>query len=496
MKATSQKLLACCLPVLAGWVLPACKQAEVKKTEADVKNTQPNIVLILMDDLGYGDLGSYGAIDYQTPNLDRMAAEGMRFTSFYAPQAVCSASRAGLLTGCYPNRVGIHGALFPGSQTGLNTREETIATVLKKQNYATGMIGKWHLGDTIPCLPLQHGFDEYFGTPYSNDMWPVNYNGSAAKPGDFRYRFPPLPLLEGNQPVRYISDLQDMSMVTTWYTEKAVDFIERHKNSPFFLYLSHNMVHVPIAVSDKFKGKSKQGLFGDVMTEVDWSVGQVLQALKDNGVDKNTLVVFISDNGPWLNYGNHAGSSGGLREGKGTSWEGGQREPCLVRWPEVVPSGSVNNQLTCAIDLLPTFAQLAGAALPANKIDGVNILSLLLGDNDANPRDHLLYYYQQNSLEAVRQGNWKLVFPHKYRSYKDVLPGNDGISGPYKTDSTGYALYDLRRDPGENYDVKALYPDVVKQLQALSDKAREDLGDDLTGKPGLNRRLPEKIPGR
>ena len=446
-----------------------------------------------MDDMGYGDLDSYGAIDYQTPNLDKLASEGMRFTNFYAAQAVCSASRAGILTGCYPNRIGISGALFPHAKIGLSTKEETIASTLKKKGYATGIIGKWHLGDTIPCLPLQHGFDEYFGIPYSNDMWPVNYDGTPAGPDDRKSQFPPLPLISGNKPARYINTPEDMGQVTTWYTDTAVSFINRHKAEPFFLYIPQTMVHVPIAVSDKFKGKSEQGLFGDVMMEVDWSIGQILKALKDNGLEDNTLVVFTSDNGPWLNFGNHAGSTGGLREGKGTSWEGGQREPCLVRWPGVVPAGSICNKLACTIDLLPTFATIAGAPMPEKKIDGVSILPLLKGEKDADPRDHLFYYYQRNSLEGVRQGHWKLVFPHNYRSYEGVLPGNDGFPGEYSKGTTGLALYDLRRDPGEHYDVQELYPDVVKQLQALGDEARQDLGDDLQNIEGTGRREPEHL---
>ncbi len=457
---------------------------------------RPDILLIFMDDMGNGDLDSYGAIDYKTVNLDQLAAQGMRFTNFYAAQAVCSASRAGLLTGCYPNRVGISGALFPHEKIGLSTKEETIASVLKKEGYVTGMIGKWHLGDTIPCLPLQHGFDEYYGIPYSNDMWPVDYDGSPAEPADFQYRYPPLPILEGNQPVRYIRNLDDMSMVTTLYMEKAIDFINRHKDRPFFLYLAESMVHVPIAASKQFRGKSKQGLFGDVVMEVDWSIGKILEALQENGLDKNTLVVFTSDNGPWLNFGNHAGSTGGLREGKGTSWEGGQREPCIMRWPGVIPGGTVCNELSCTIDLLPTFANITGAPLPKNKIDGVNILSLLQGSPGASPRNHLYYYYQKNSLEAIRMDHWKLVFPHEYRSYMHVMPGHDGYPGGYSKGKTGLELYDLRRDPGEHYDVKDMYPEVVKQIELLADSARKDLGDDLTGSTGENRRYPELIPGR
>ncbi|WP_239986452.1 MULTISPECIES: sulfatase family protein [Arenibacter] len=415
----------------------------------------------------------------------------MRFTNFYAAQAVCSASRAGLLTGCYPNRIGISGALFPNSEKGLNTNEITIAEMLKDKGYATAIFGKWHLGDAKPFLPLQHGFDEFTGLPYSNDMWPVDFEGKAiSDTSNWRKKaFPPLPLIEGNEKVREIQTLEDQSELTTIYTEKAVDFIAKNKEKPFFLYVPHSMPHVPIAVSDKFKGKSKIGLYGDLMMELDWSVGQILKALKDNGLDENTLVIYTSDNGPWLNFGNHAGSSGGLREGKGTSWEGGQREPCIMRWPSVIPEGAICNNIASTLDILPTIKTITGGKLPSHKIDGVNIFPLLKGEVNANPRDHLYYYYGRNNLEAIRKDNWKLVFPHKHRSYRGSLPGNDGFPGStIQADFNSIALYDLRRDPGEYYDVKVLYPEVVEELKQLAEVARKDLGDDLTGRTGENIR--------
>jgi arylsulfatase len=454
----------------------------------------PNIVLIFMDDMGYGDLDAYGSIHYTTPNLNKLAAEGMRFTNFYAAQPVCTASRAGIMTGCYPNRVGLVGALFPKAAIGLNSREETIPEVLKKKGYKTGMVGKWHLGDAEKFLPLQHGFDEYFGIPYSNDMWPVNYDGApVTDTTTLRGKFPPLPLIEGNQPARFIKNLEDMSAITTRYTQKAISFIERHKTGPFFLYLAHSMVHVPLAVSKKFEGKSRQGLFGDVMMEVDWSVGEVLKTLKKDGIEKNTLVIFTSDNGPWLIFGDHAGSAGGLREGKQTVFEGGQRVPAIMKWPAVISPGTVNNKLACAIDLLPTFAAITGASLPTEKIDGVNILRLLKGDEVANPRTHLFYYYNKNSLKAVREDQWKLVLPHRYESYQNSLPGKGGFPGKKTADSTGLALYNLGRDPGERYDVKEQNPEVVRNLMLLVEEARFDLGDDLTGREGRNRRAPGKL---
>lgn len=449
--------------------------------------SQPNVVIIYMDDMGYGDIDLTGAVGYTTPNIDKLAAQGMRFTNFYAAQPICTASRAALLTGCYPNRIGMYDVVRPNSRRGLSDKEETIAEMLRKKGYRTGIIGKWHLGDAKEFLPLQHGFDEFFGLPYSNDMWPLNFDG---KPVEAKKDLPDLPLIEGNKPIRYIKTLADQNMLTTWYTEKAIDFINRHKKQPFFLYFAQSMVHVPLGVSDKFRGKSKQGLFGDVMMEVDWSVGEVLKALKDNGLEENTLVIFTSDNGPWLRFGNHAGSAGGFREGKSTTFEGGQREPAIFKWPSVVPEGTICNKLSCNIDILPTLAAITGGTLPAHKIDGVNILPLLKGDADANPRDHLLFYFRKNSLEAVRQGNWKLVLPHSYNSYEGILPGKDGWPSRIRKDSTGLALYNLRRDPGERYDVKEMHPEVVSALQKIADEARKDLGDDILGVKGENVREP------
>ncbi len=460
---------------------------------ASFKPGTPNIVLILIDDMGYGDIGRTGANQYDTPNLDRLANQGMQFTWYYSPQAVCSASRAGLLTGCYPNRIGFHGALMPWATTGISSQETTIAGMLRDKGYHTGIIGKWHLGHQREFLPLQHGFDEYYGLPYSNDMWPVDYDGVPMAEKDTsspKMRYPQLPLIEGNEKVAEVRTLSDQDKLTTSYTEHAISFIERHKDEPFFLYLPHSMVHVPLGVSDKFRGKSKQGLFGDVVMEVDWSIGEIMKTLEKNGLDKNTLVIFTSDNGPWLNFGNHAGTTGGLREGKGTTWEGGQRVPCIMRWPGVIPAGEICNKLSSSIDILPTLAEITGAQLPEKKIDGISILPLMLGDREVMPRRNFLYYYQINSLEAVQIGYWKLILPHtSYQVYRFHKPGKDGWPGPVGTETiTSEQLYDLRRDPGEWYDVFDYYPEKVKELEALADEARKDLGDDITGNPGLNRR--------
>ena len=333
----------------------------------------PNVVIIFTDDQGYGDLGSYGATGFKTPHLDKLASQGMRFTHHYSAQPVCSASRAGLLTGCYPNRIGISGALFPYHRIGLNPEEETLAELLKEQGYATGIFGKWHLGHHKEFLPLQHGFDEYLGVPYSNDMWPINLDGTQSPPGEGRGDFPQLPLVEGNETIEDIKTFAGQDKLSTLYTERAVEFIRKNAEKPFFMYLPHTMPHVPLGVSDKFKGKSEQGFYGDVMMEIDWSVGQVMAVLEELNLAENTVFIFTTDNGPWLNYGNHAGSSGGLREGKTTSWEGGQRVPFIVKWPGNTPAASVCSQLSCTIDLLPTLVEITGANMPKKPIDGVSL---------------------------------------------------------------------------------------------------------------------------
>lgn len=442
----------------------------------------PNIILIYLDDVGFGDIALTGATGYETPNLDKMAASGIFFSHYYSPQAVCSASRAGLLTGCYPNRVGFRGALNHTAKTGIHPEEELIPEILKKKGYATAAYGKWHLGHLKPFLPTHNGFDEYFGIPYSNDMWPFHPTG-----GDF---YPPLPLIEGDE---VVETNPDQSRFTTEFTERTLAFINKNRNKPFFVYLAHPMAHVPLFVSDKFKGKSAQGLYGDVMMEIDWSVGQIMQTLKDLGLEENTLLIFTSDNGPWINYGDHAGSTGGLREGKGTTYEGGQRVPCLMMWKGVISPGTVNNNLVAGMDILPTIAEIAGASLPEKQIDGVSLLPLLKGEK-AEPRKSLYYYYRNNNLEAVRDAQWKLVFPHKGRTYEGFEPGKNGLPGKVnENNEVSGGLYDLRRDPGERYNLMEYHPDIVARLKKIADEARADLGDDLTGDPGKNRRLPGNV---
>lgn len=431
----------------------------------------PNVVIIFTDDQGYADVGCYGAKGFETPNLDRMAREGIRFTDFYVAQAVCSASRAALLTGCYPNRIGILGALGPGNKHGISSAEKTIGDVLKTRGYATAIYGKWHLGHQPPFLPPRHGFDDYFGLPYSNDMWPRHPTA----------RFPDLPLIEGE---KVVATNPDQTQLTTWYTEHAVNFIETNKARPFFLYVPHAMPHVPLHVSAKFKGKSKQGLYGDVIMEIDWSVGEILAALKKNGLDEQTLVIFTSDNGPWLSYGNHAGSAGPLREGKGTTWDGGQREPCIMRWPGKIPAGTVCRELAATIDILPTVAKLAGAVLPDHPIDGLDIWPLMSALPGARCPHEAYYFYWNRHLQAVRSGKWKLHFAHDYRSLAGKPGGQDGKPVPYATKQTSLALFDLDHDVAETTNVADKHPEVVERLKALADKARDDLGDSATKQPG------------
>jgi arylsulfatase A-like enzyme len=466
----------------------------MQQSFSPIEKQPPNVVLIFMDDMGYGDLSSYGALDIRTPHIDKLASEGIRYTNFLSSQAVCSASRASILTGCYANRIGISGALFPNSTIGIADSEMTMAELLKQKNYATGIFGKWHLGDAKQFLPLQHGFDEYLGLPYSNDMWPVDYDGSPAKEGSNKFQFPTLFWIRNNEKFEAINTLEDQALITTKITDAAITFIKKNKNRRFFAYIPSPMPHVPINASKQFIGKSKQGMYGDVIQEIDYSVGRIMKTLADEGLDKNTIVIFTSDNGPWLNFGNHAGNPGGFREGKGTSFEGGQRVPCIMRWKGSIQPGMVCNQLASTIDIFPTIAAITGAPLSTNKIDGVDLSLILKGDMSAAPRKTFLYYYRKNALEAVRRDNWKLVLEHPSRSYLNQIPGKDGFPGKAPENVLmPLALYDLRRDPGEVYDVQAMYPQIVQELQLLAEEARKDLGDELQNKVGLNNRLPGKI---
>lgn len=456
--------------------------------ETESRTSKPNVVVIFMDDLGYADIGAFGATGYKTPYLDQMAREGRVFTDFYVTQAVCSASRAGLITGCYNVRVGITGALGPKSRNGIHEDEVTIAEICKQKGYATACYGKWHLGHHKKFLPMQHGFDDYYGLPYSNDMWPW-HPGVRHLPMEERIkRWPHLPLIDKNEIINAEVTPEVQEDLTTDYTEKAVAFIEKNHDKPFFLYVPHSMVHVPLYVSDKFKGKSGAGLFGDVMMEVDWSVGEILKSLKKHKIDKNTLVIFTSDNGPWLSYGDHAGSSGPLREGKGTMFDGGCREPTIMWWPGQIPASSVCNTPAMTIDILPTIAHLIGAKLPQHKIDGKNIWPLVAGEPNAKSPHEAYYFYYGNNLEAIRMGAWKLHFPHAYRSMNGKPGGKDGIPTSYTTKRIGHALFNLESDMGESVDLKEIYPEVYEKMLKLGDAMRKDLGDGSKKIPGSGRR--------
>ena len=468
--------------MLAAW----CSVSLSAKTDTN----PPNVVVIFMDDMAYADIGPFGAKAYPTPHLDRMAKEGRKFTDFYVTQAVCSASRAGLLTGCYNVRVGILGALGPKSTHGLNPKEITLAELCKQRGYATACFGKWHLGHHQKFLPLQHGFDEYFGIPYSNDMWPYHPGVRHLPMAERLKKWPHLPLIEGNKIINPTVTGKDQEQITTQLTERSVRFIEKNKDKPFFLYVPHPMVHVPLYVSDKFKGKSKAGLFGDVMMEIDWSVGQILETLRKHQLDQNTLVIFTSDNGPWLNYGDHAGSAGPLREGKGTMFDGGCRESALMWWPGTIPAGSECTTPAMTIDLLPTVAELIGARLPKHPIDGKSIVHLLKGTSDTSPHEAYYFYYGRQ-LQAIRMGKWKLHFPHGYRTMAGRPGGTGGIPTGYSQAKIGLALFDMEKDIGETTDVKAKHPKIVIQLQALGDKMRNELGDN--GRTGTGTRPPGQL---
>ena len=442
----------------------------------------PNIIIIFTDDQGYGDVGCYGADGFETPNLDQMAKDGIRFTDFYVSQAVCSASRASLMTGSYSERVGVQGALLPWDLNGLDPKTETIAKLLKRHGYTNGVFGKWHLGHMEKYLPLQNGFDEYAGLICSNDMWPVDYDGKPLINKKRSY-YPNMSFWDGNEPKNSIETFEKQGQLTTLITDRAVDFIKRNKDNPFFLYVPHPMPHQPLAVSEKFSGKSELGLYGDVMMEIDWSVGEILKTLKENSIDKNTLVIFASDNGPALNFGKWGGSAGPLREGKGTMWEGGARVPCIMRWPEKISQNQNISNIAGTIDIYPTIAEIVGEREIRNKIDGVSLMTILNGEPNANPRDELFYYYGEN-LIAVRKGNWKLVFPHEHRSYINVEPGKNLHPGPYGKGIAGLELYDLEYDIGETTDLAAQFPEVVKDLEKLSESARTTLGDKLTERVG------------
>jgi len=465
--------------------------AELVVHAQDPPVERPNVVLIYTDDQGWADLGCQGAVGFETPRLDRLAAEGLRCESFYVSQAVCSASRASIRTGCYPNRIGLLHAFMPWSKLGLAEEEETLAELMREAGYRTAFVGKWHLGHQPRFLPANHGYDESFGLPYSNDMWPVDYDGKPVGEEHWKTKYPPLPIFEGLETVDHVETHAEQRALTGRYTERAVDFIERRAPAgPFYLELAHSMPHVPLGMDASYAPRCEAGPYGDVIEEIDASTGAILDALERSGVAERTLVLFTSDNGPWLNYGHHAGSALPLREGKGTSWEGGARVPCILRLPGVVPAGVVSTGLATTLDLLPTIAELCGAHLPEREIDGTSLLAHWRDPSTPSPRQELYYYYGVE-LQAVRRGKWKLHLPHQYRSYERLTPGSHGHPGPTATGRVSRALFDLEADPGERRDVADLHPEVVVELEALAARARAELGDrDLAG---AEQREPARI---
>ena len=443
---------------------PEGRNAFTEKENNSHSPNRPNIVILLTDDQGYGDVCCYGG-DVQTPNLDRLAGEGMRFTNFYAGAAASTPSRAALLTGRYAERVGVPDVVDDLSENGIKPTEITLADYLKHNDYATGMVGKWHLGYQPQYMPLRHGFTEFFGIPYSNDMWPFHPRPDHA--------YPALALYDNDRVIEYNPPVNQM---TTRLTERAVDFINRHKDEAFFLYLPYTQPHVPLGVSNKFKGKSGKGLYADVLMELDWSVGEIMDALKKNGLDENTLLLFTSDNGPWLSYGNHGGSTGGLREGKGTTFEGGQRVPLIARMPGRIPAGKVSDQFLSALDIVPTLVELTASQMPRmNAFDGENVWDILIGKE----QEHKPFYFvYSGKVEALREGRWKCVIPHNYRIVE--TPGKDGLPGKQIIDGgrTELALFDLEADPYEAHNLAAQHPDMAAamlgKIEAFQKKIDEE----------------------
>jgi len=437
------------LAVLGGGVAAAGGGRWLAGAETPADGRRPNFVIILCDDLGYADLGCYGSKKINTPRLDRMAAEGMKFTDFYSAAPVCTPARAALLTGRYPKRVGLTNVIFPDSKSGIKPQHKTIAEVLKTCGYATACLGKWHVGCRPEFLPLRKGFDYFFGMPHSNDMKPY-------------------PLMRQDE---VIEEPADQDTLIDRYTEEAVRFMTENKDRPFFLYFCHNMPHVPLHVAARFKGKSKGGLYGDVVEAIDWSTGEVLDALVKLGLDKDTIVVFTSDNGPWLVKGKEAGSALPLRDGKMTTWEGGMREPCIVWGPGRVPAGKVCPEMALIMDFFPTFAKLAGARLPDGYlVDGRDMTPLLVGADGAKTPHEAFFYYNDKRLEAVRSGQWKLIL--------FAPPPKEAADDPtFKP--RGPELYNLVDDIGEKKNLAAEKPDIVDRLTALAERGVKDIGGTL-----------------
>ena len=442
-------------------------------------NNSPNIVFILADDLGYGDLSSYGSETIETINIDKLAENGVKLTSYYAAQPVCSASRAAILTGVYPNRIGIYNAFGPTSDSGISHNEYTLAEMLKDNGYKTGIFGKWHLGSKKEFFPTNHGFDEFYGILYSNDMWRWHPEYPEGYPQDL--------LLYRNE--NALKEIIDQSNLTKDITTESINFIEKNKDNPFFLYIAHPQPHVPLFVSKDFEDLTGNGLYADVITEIDYSVGRVLDKIEEIGLTENTIVVFTSDNGPWLSYGNHSGSSGIYREGKGTTWEGGVRVPSIIKFPNGLKPSEIDEPIM-AIDWMPTFANITRSKLSQNKIDGKDIWPLLSGEVNQSPHEKLYFYYRVNELHSIRMNDWKIQFSRTYRSLNGKKGGKDGIPVKYEMNLIDKnELYNLKDDPQERIDVYDKFPEIAKKMEELAEKARVELGDNLKGRKGKGNRL-------
>lgn len=428
----------------------------IMKAEAQGETRSPNVIVIFTDDMGYGDIGVYGHPSIRTPNLDRMAFEGQKWTSFYSAANVCTPSRAALLTGRYPIRSGMSSdkrrVLFPDSDGGLPASELTIAEVLKGKDYRTAAIGKWHLGHLPPYLPTNHGFDYYFGIPYSNDMDRVNDVDRVEAFLNSKSEYFNVPLMRNTE---IIERPADQTTITKRYTEEAIRFIQQHKESPFFVYLAHNLPHVPLFASEDFMGTSERGLYGDVIEEIDWSVGRILDYLREEGLDQNTLVIFTSDNGPWVIFNEQGGSAGLFYGAKGTSYEGGVRVPGLFWWPGKVKPGVIT-QMGSTMDLLPTISKLAGAALPDDRVyDGYDLSKVLFGERE-KPRNELIYYHSTR-IFAARKGDYKLHFyANNPAGYPEKMEKLEAVK-----------LYNLQHDPGEQYDLADQHPEIVKEIEKM-----------------------------
>lgn len=424
---------------------------------------KPNIVVIFLDDSGYSDFRPFGKTEYPTPNVERLASQGCRFTNFYVPQAVCSASRSALLSGCYPGRTQVFGA-HPPRARGLEPKFATMGEVLKTAGYKTAVFGKWHIGDQPETRPPARGFDESCGLMYSNDMWEFHPESKA-------FAETPLQFWEnGKVKVERVTP-EHQPMLTQWYTEHAVDFVKRNKANPFLLYVPHSMPHVPLFAGSKFKGKSGKGLYADVMMEIDWSVGEIMKSLKTAGVENDTLVMMTSDNGPWHSYGNHAGKTP-FREAKGTGFDGGIRSACIMRYPGQIQAGSVSKRTFCTIDMMPTVARLAGAKLPGNPVDGKDVWDVIVGKAGATSPQQYYAFSTGRVFEGVISGDgrWKLHVPHPYRTL--VEAGNDGRPGKFRQETIDFSLYDMEADPLEKTNVIEKFPDVAARMKGFAEEHR------------------------